>query len=58
MIKSDGSLPEGGSAGEDILRLLRAARKAEKEDSIELPQGSKTQTADGPPSQGLLTSSS
>ena len=27
---------------------LRAARKAEKEDSIELPQSSKTQPADGP----------
>ena len=28
---------------------LRATRKAEKEDSIELPQGPRTQTADGPP---------
>ena len=28
---------------------LRAAREVEKEDSIELPQGPRTQTADGPP---------
>ena len=28
---------------------LRAAREAEKEDSIELPQGPRTQTTDGPP---------
>ena len=28
---------------------LRAAREAEKEDSIELPQGPRTQTVDGPP---------
>ena len=28
---------------------LRAAREAEKEDSIELPQGPRTVTADGPP---------
>ena len=28
---------------------LRAAREAEKKDSIELTQGSRTQTADGPP---------
>ena len=28
---------------------LRAASEAEKEDSIELPQGPRTQTADGPP---------
>ena len=28
---------------------LRAAREAEKEDSIELPQGTRTQTADGTP---------
>ena len=36
---------------------LRAAWEAENEDSIELPQGPRTQTADGPPSQGLLVSS-
>ena len=36
---------------------LRAAREAEKEDSIELPQGPRTQNADVPPSQGLLVSS-
>ena len=36
---------------------LRAAREAEKEDSIVLPQSSRTQTADGPPNQGLLASS-
>ena len=36
---------------------LRATREAEKEDSIELPQSSRTQTADGPPNQGLLASS-
>ena len=36
---------------------LRAAREAEKEDLIELPQSSRTQTADGPPNQGLLASS-
>ena len=36
---------------------LRAAQEAEKEDSIELPQGPRTQTTDGPPSQGLLVSS-
>ena len=30
------------------LDYLRAAREAEKEDSMELPQGSRTQTADGP----------
>ena len=29
----------------------RAAREAEKDDSIELPQGPRTQTADGPPKQ-------
>ena len=36
---------------------LRAAREAEKDDSIELPQSSRTQTTDGPPNQGLLASS-
>ena len=36
---------------------LRATREAEKEDSIELAQSSRVQTADGPPHQGLLTSS-
>ena len=36
---------------------LRATREAEKEDLTELPQGSRTQTADGPPNQGLLASS-
>ena len=36
---------------------LRAAREAEKEDSIELPQTSRVQTADGPPNQGILASS-
>ena len=30
---------------------LRATREAEKEDSIELPQSSRTQTADGPPNK-------
>ena len=39
------------------LDYLRATREAEKEDSIEFPQGSRTQTADGPASQGLLVSS-
>ena len=33
---------------------LRAAREAEKEDSIELAQGPRTQTTDGAPNQGLL----
>ena len=33
----------------DILRLPWAAREAEKEDSIELPKGPRTQTIDGPP---------
>ena len=28
---------------------LQATREAEKEDLIEMPQGSRTQTADGPP---------
>ena len=36
---------------------LRAIREAEKEDLIELPQSSRTQTADAPPNQGLLASS-
>ena len=36
---------------------LRGARKAEKEDLIEVPQRSRTQAADGPPNQGLLASS-
>ena len=36
---------------------LRATREAEKEDLIELPQSSRTPTADGPPNQGLLASS-
>ena len=31
---------------------LRVSREAEKEDSIELPQSSRTQTADGSPNQG------
>ena len=44
-VKSDGSLPEGGSYSD----YLRATRKAEKEDSIDLPLGPKTQTADHPP---------
>ena len=35
---------------------LRATMEAEKEDSIELPRDPRTQTADGPPSQGLLVS--
>ena len=39
------------------LDYLRATREAEKEDLIGLPQGSRTQTADGPPSQGILASS-
>ena len=39
------------------LDYLRATREAEKEDLIELPQGSRTQTADVPPSQVLLASS-
>ena len=34
---------------------LRAAREAEKEDSIELPQGPRTQTADGPPKPGTTS---
>ena len=36
---------------------LRATTEAEKEDSIELTWSSRTQTADGPPNQGLLASS-
>ena len=36
---------------------LRATREAEKENSIELAQSSRIQTADGPPNQGLLASS-
>ena len=36
---------------------LRAAREAEKEDLIKLPQSSRVQTVDGPPNQGLLASS-
>ena len=36
---------------------VRATREAEKEDSIELPWSSRTQTADGSPNQGLLVSS-
>ena len=36
---------------------LRAAQEAKKEDSIELPQGPRTQTTHGPPTQGLLVSS-
>ena len=36
---------------------LRATREAEREDSMELPQSSRTQTPDGPPNQGLLASS-
>ena len=35
----------------------RATREAEKEDLIDLPQSSRTQTADGPSNQGLLASS-
>ena len=35
---------------------LRAVHEAEKEDSIELPQGPRTQTTDNPPNQGLLVS--
>ena len=34
---------------------LRAAREAEKEDSIELPRGPRTQTADGPPKPRTTT---
>ena len=36
---------------------LRAAREAEKEDSIELPQGPRTQLLMVPLNQGLLASS-
>ena len=48
-IESDGSLPEGGSAGKNLLRLPKATQEAEKEDSIELPQGPRTKTTDNPP---------
>ena len=36
---------------------LRAARDAEKENSIKLALCSRTQAADGPPNEGLLASS-
>ena len=32
---------------------LRSTREAEKKDLIELPWSSRTQTADGPPNEGL-----
>ena len=46
--EGNGSLPEGGTSGENIFRLIRAAREAEKEDLIELSWSSRIQTADGP----------
>ena len=53
-IKSDGSYLKAGPQVRTCSDYLRAIREAEKEDSIELPQSSRTQTADGPPNQGLL----
>ena len=47
-MESDGSLPEGGSTGKNF-DYLRATCKAEKEDSIEFPQGPRTQTTNNPP---------
>ena len=57
VIKSNGSLPEGGSTGENIFKLPKGHQGAEKKDSIELPRSSRTQAADGPPNQWLLASS-
>ena len=48
---------KGGPQVRTYSDYLRAARKAEKIDSIELPQNSRTQTTNGPPNQGLLDSS-
>ena len=56
-IDGNGSLPEDGTHVRTYSDYLRAAREAEKEDLIELPQSSRTQTADGLPNQGLLASS-
>ena len=46
--ESDGSLPEGGPQVRTYSDYLRAAREAEKEDSIKLSWSSKIQTTDGP----------
>ena len=47
MTESHGSLPEGRTTGENVSDYLRAAREAEKEDSIELSWGSRFWNADG-----------
>ena len=50
VIKSNGSLPKGRSAGETVLRLPKGHLGGwAKEHSIELPWGPRTQTTDGPP---------
>ena len=48
-IESNGSLPKGRSTGKNLLDYLWATYKVEKEDSIELPQGPRTQTTNNPP---------
>ena len=45
--ESDGSLPEGRPQVRTYSDYLRAAREAEKEDSIELSRGSRFQIANG-----------
>ena len=49
MTKSDGGLPEGGLQVRTYSDYLRAAHEAEKEDSMELPWGPRTQMTDNPP---------
>ena len=49
MTESNGSLPEGGSTGKDLFRLLRATQEAKNEDSMELTWGPRTQATDTPP---------
>ena len=48
MTEGNGSLPEMGPQVRTFSDYLRAAREAEKEDSIELSRSSRIQTTDGP----------
>ena len=48
-IESNGAYLKVGLQVRTYLDYLRATHEAEKEDSIELPQGHRTQTTDNPP---------
>ena len=55
MTKSNGSLPEGRSAGKDLLRLPKTTQEAEKEDCMELTRGPRTLATNTPPNPGATS---